>query len=109
LRTRVALFIPFGGALVVTCGLWLLVGVIDPPAIIAERLGLPGPIASVVFWPVTLCLHLVGPGPAMGPIAHPMYEWTPAHEFAVALGLGLSWAFYSGITVAAIWYRRRYR
>jgi hypothetical protein len=70
---------------------------------------LPGPlvaIANVALWPIHLCLYLVGPGPNIGSAEKPLREWTPVQDFAVVVGIGLSWAFYSSIAFLSIWFHR---
>jgi hypothetical protein len=108
-RIRLIAFVSVGGAVLITGVLFGFAGVIPPPALVAEQLGFPGAVASVLLWPVTLCLRLAGPGPRVGLILQPQYEWTPAHEFAVALGLGLSWALYSAIALVTLRYFRNSR
>ena len=68
----------------------------------------PGPLEAVVkivFWPVTATLHLVGPGPNIGVPQKNLDEWTPFQYFAVAAGIGLSWAFYSSLAFLIFWHR----
>ncbi len=86
-------------------GILLSVGVIflDPLAF-----NLPRPVAAVakiVLWPVTICLHLSGPGPNIGPTQKHWHEWTPVQDLAVATGVGLSWIFYSSLVVVALRFR----
>ena len=68
----------------------------------------PGPleaVATMVFWPVTATLHLVRPGPNIGIPQKYLDEWTIFQDFAVAAGVGLSWAFYSSVAFLIFWLR----
>lgn len=63
-------------------------------------------VGKIVLWPKAVCLYLVGPGPNIGFSESTIHEWTPVQDFAVAIGLGLSWAFYSSIGFLSIWFQR---
>src|SRR5262245_7239985 len=52
-------------------------------------------VAKVVFWPVSVCPYLSGPGPKIGLPEKNRHEWTAVQDLAVAVGRGLSWTFYS--------------
>jgi hypothetical protein len=74
--------------------------------------GVPGPlgaVANVVLWPVTACLYLSGPGPNIGSPEKHWHEWTPVQDFAVVIGIGLSWVFYSSVVFLIIWLQHRRR
>jgi len=68
-----------------------------------------GAAANVVLWPVAVCVHLSGPGPNIGTPQKPFHEWTPVQDFAVVIGIGLSWVFYSSIVFLLIWLRQKRR
>ena len=71
---------------------------------------LPAPLASlvkVVFWPVTVLVSLSGPGSNIGPPDKHWHEGTPVQFFAVVLGIGLSWFFYSSLVFLLLWVRQR--
>ena len=74
-----------GGVLLTACILWF-----DPEPLIflQDRM-----TTRVLLWPVSALLALVGPGPKLGT----RYEWTPVHDIAVAVGLGLSWQFWVSV------------
>src|SRR5713226_4960123 len=102
---------------------WLLVSVVGGVLITVVLLvfadtlvdavvDVPGPVgtvAKVVLWPAAACLYLSGAGPNIGPPEKHWHEWTPAQDFAVATGIGLSWVFYSSVVFLIIWLRRRRR
>ena len=70
----------------------------------------PGPVASVatiVLWPVTVCVNLTGPGPSIGPPEKHWQEGTPVQFLAVVIGMGLSWLFYSSLGYLLVWLWRR--
>ena len=78
--------------------------------LIGAPIEIPRPVAAVaevVFWPVTVCLKLSGPGPPIGPPEKHGHEWTPVQDLALAVGIGLSWTFYSSLVFVALWVRRR--
>jgi len=79
--------IVFGGALTITFGLGYLEILLEPPE---------GP-KRVLFWPADLLIWAVGPGPRF---PDGRYEWTPAHDMAMYVGYGASWAFW--LTIARI-------
>jgi hypothetical protein len=54
-------------------------------------------LMGVVFWPVIICEHLVGPGPSIGPSSKHLHEGTPVHMFAAAIGVAFSWMFWSSV------------
>ena len=88
------LALAFGGACVVTAWLAYFDANLDWPV---EG----GGAIHVVLWPVNLLLWVIGPGV---PLQGGGYEWTPAQDFAVWIGTGLSWAFWV-MTARAVWSR----
>jgi hypothetical protein len=80
----------------------LFVAVADVPAPL-------GAVANAVLWPVAVCVHLSGPGPRTGTPQKPFHEWTPVQDFAVVIGIGLSWFFYSSFVFLLIWLRQKRR
>ena len=100
------LMISLGGGLLITVTLLLLRAdvFID---IIVVGYGQLGAITKMLLWPVSAVLYLVGPGPNLGPPEKHMHEWTPVHEIAVAVGIGLSWTFYSSLVFFIAWLRHR--
>jgi len=91
------MIISLGGGLLITVALLLLREdlYIDIIGVGYDQLGA---ITKVLLWPVAGVLYLVGPGPNLGPSEMHMHEWTPVHEIAVAVGIGLSWTFYSSLS-----------
>ena len=71
-----------------------------------ELSGLLAAVVKVILWPVSVCLHLVGPGPNIGTAEKPLHEWTPVEDFAVVVGIDLSWALYSSIAFLSIQFHR---
>jgi hypothetical protein len=63
----------------------------------------------VLFWPVTACTYLVGPGPNIGTPEKPIHEGTLVQLFAIAVGIALTWVFYSGLAFFIFWLRQRRR
>jgi len=61
---------------------------------------------QVVFWPVSVCVHLSGPGAPIGPPEKHMYEGTPVQMVAALLGIALSWTFYSSLVFLVLWWRK---
>src|SRR2546427_7100036 len=100
------MIISLGGGLLITVALLLLREdlYID---IIGVGYGHLGAITKMLFWPVAALLYLVGPGPTLGPPENHMHEWTPVHEIEVAVGIGLSWTFYSSLVFLIAWVRHR--
>jgi hypothetical protein len=66
-------------------------------------------IADVIFWPVTVCEHLLGPGPSLGPPNEHPHEGTPVQMFAAAIGIAVSWMFWSSLTFLVIHIRTNRR
>ena len=66
-------------------------------------------IVQAVLWPVTVCVYLSGPGPAIGPPEKHMHEGTPVQILAAMIGIGLTWTFYSSLAFLILWLRRRQR
>src|SRR5690349_2640629 len=97
-----------GGGLLITVGLLLLKAdvFID---IIVVGYGQLGAIAKTFLWPVSAVLYLVGPGPNLGPPEKHMHEWTPVQDVAVAVGIGLSWTFYSSLAFLVVLSRLRWK
>jgi hypothetical protein len=101
---------------------WLLVSVVGGVLIavalffsdtlfdaVADVPGPLGAVANVVFWPVAAWVHLSGPGPNIGTPEKPFHEWTPVQDFAVVIGIGLSWVFYSSVVFFTIWIHHKRR
>jgi len=70
--------------------------------IIVVGYGKLGAISKMLLWPVSAVLHLVGPGPNLGPPEKHMHEWTLVQDVAVAVDIGLSWVFYSSLVFLII-------
>jgi len=107
LRTR-WLLVSVGGAVLIAAV--LLVASIDTP--IGVGVDMPSSVeavAKVALWPIAVCLYLLGPGPNLGPAEKHLHEWTPVQDFAVVVGIGLSWALYSSIVFLLIWLRHKRR
>src|SRR5882724_2811412 len=100
------MMISFGGGLLITVVLLLLKADMFIDTIVIGY-GHLGAITKMLFWPVAALLYLVGPGPTLGPPENHMHEWTPVHEIAVAVGIGLSWTFYSSLVFLIAWVRHR--
>jgi hypothetical protein len=100
------MMISVGGGLLITVALLLLKTdlFID---IIVVGYGQLGAITKMTLWPVSAVLHLVGPGPNLGPPEKHMHEWTPVQDVAVAVEIGLSWTFYSSVVFLIVWIRQR--
>lgn len=99
---------------------WLLVSVVGGVLIavalffsdtlfdaVADVPGPLGAVANVVLWPVAACVYLSGPGPNIGTPEKPLHEWTPVQDFAVVIGIGLSWVFYSSVVFLTIWIHQK--
>ena len=86
LANRMVWTVALAGGVIITTSLVVSDALIGPP----------GPVASIILWPVTVLLGVVGPGvpSRQAPSLQPRYEWTPLQDVAVAVGIGLSWAFY---------------
>ena len=88
-------------------------GVLVSMAVLASDalIGPPGRLTGVGLWPVSVLLWLVGPGVPIGATgsARAAYEWTPVQDFAVAVGVGLSWTFYVFLGALLIGLTRRRR
>jgi hypothetical protein len=95
---------------------WLLVSVVGGVSIavalffsdtlfdaVADVPGPLGAVANVVMWPVAACLYLSGTDPNIGIPEKHLHEWTPVQDFAVVIGIGLSWVFYSSVVFLIIW------
>ena len=76
------LTIGLGGAVLLTAS--ILWSDPEPLMFLQDRVA-----TRALMWPVSVLLALVGPGPKLGT----GYEWTPVHDIAVAVGVGLSWLF----------------
>ena len=66
---------------------------------------LPPPLdvlANVIFWPVAICEQFVGPGPSLGSPSEHLHEGTPVHMVAAAIGIALSWMFWSSLIFVVI-------
>lgn len=74
---------------------------------VAEVPGQLGAVANVVLWPVAACVYLSGQGPNIGTPEKHLHEWTPVQDFAVVIGIGLSWVFYSSVVFLIIWIRHK--
>ena len=94
--------ISVGGGFLTSVGLLLLTK--DPVILLLPA---PGTIPKLLLWPVAAMVHLAGPGPSIGPPERHMHEWTPVHDIAVAVGLGLTLSFYSSILFIVLWVRKR--
>ena len=98
------LMISLGGGLLITVFLLLLTADMFIDTIVVGY-GQLGAITKMLLWPVSAVLHLVGPGPNLGPPESHMHEWTPVQDVAVAVGIGLSWTFYSSLVFLIAWLR----
>jgi hypothetical protein len=84
------LTIGLGGAVFLPAGiLWNP----EPRMLLQDRM-----TTHVLLWPVSVLLALVAPGPKLGT----GYEWTPVHDIAMAVGVGLSWLFWVSVG-AGLW------
>jgi hypothetical protein len=102
---------------------WLLVSVVGgvliavalflfPDTLFDAVADVPRPleaVANVVLWPVAACVYLSGPGPNIGTPEKHLHEWTPVQDFAVVIGIGLSWVFYSSVVFLIIWIHHKRR
>jgi hypothetical protein len=61
-----------------------------PPAALVDA-------TNVAFWPVATLVNLSGPGPNIGTQEKPIHEVTPVQVFAIAIGITLTWIFYSSL------------
>jgi hypothetical protein len=59
-------------------------------------------LTTVVFWPVIICEHLVGPGPSIGLPSEHLHEGTPVHVLSAAMGVASSWMFWSSLVFLVI-------
>src|SRR5215469_282460 len=107
LKTR-WLLVSAGGAVLIAAVL-LFASIDTPVGIGVEIPGSVGAVAKVVLWPIAVCLYLAGPGPNIGPAEKHLHEWSPVQDFAVVVGIGLSWAFYMSIVFLLIWFRHKRR
>jgi len=64
-------------------------------------------LTTVVFWPVAVCEHFVGPGAAIGSPSQHLHEGTPLQLLAAVVGVALSWIFWSSLAFSLIAYRSR--
>jgi hypothetical protein len=96
LRTKWSV-LSFGGSIVITVALLVFPGLlfVDAPSHFDFLL-------AVVFWPVVICEHLVGPGPSIGPPGAHLHEGTPVHMFAAVIGMAFSWMFWSSLALVFI-------
>jgi hypothetical protein len=85
----------FGGAAILTAGLFYLDADLDPPR---------GSM-RVVLWPANVLLWATSPGVQL---TNGRYEWTPVQDLAMWVGYGVSWAFWL-IVVWILWSRVRRR
>jgi hypothetical protein len=93
------LLLSFLGGLLITIGLVAAGIAFDPPE----------SWIKIVLWPVALLVKAAGDGPRLSSTPPQRYEWTAVHELAVAIGLGLSFTFYSALTAGIIAKVRRVR
>jgi len=100
------LLVSVAGGLLIAVALFFSDTLFDAVADVPAPLGAA---ANVVLWPVAVCVHLSGPGPNIGTPQKPFHEWTPVQDFAVVIGIGLSWVFYSSIVFLLIWLRQKRR
>ncbi len=101
------MILSFGGGLLVTAAVTVVL-LLFADVLMRIVTDVPGPlkaVAKMVFWPVTATLHLVRPGPNIGIPQKYLDEWTIFQDFAVAAGVGLSWAFYSSVAFHSFWLR----
>jgi hypothetical protein len=96
LRTKWSI-LSLGGSVVITVALLVFPGIlfVDAPSYVDFLLAL-------VFWPVVICEHLVGPGPSTGPPGAHMHEGTPVHMLAAVIGIAFSWMFWSSLAFVLI-------
>lgn len=98
--------ISLGGGFLITVALLILRADVFINIIVVGY-GQLGAIPKMLLWPVSAILYLAGPGPNLGPPEKHMHEWTPVHDIAVAVGIGLTWSFYSGLLFLIAWLRCR--
>ena len=87
----------FGGSVVITVALLVFPGLLFLDA--SAHLDF---LLAVVFWPVDICEHLVGPGPSIGPPGAHLHEGTPVHMLAAVIGMAFSWMFWSSLALILI-------
>ena len=100
------IIISLGGGLLITVFLLRLTADMFIDTIVVGY-GQLGAITKMLLWPVSAVLYLVGPGPNLGPPEKHMHKWTPFQNVAVAVGIGLSWTFYSSLVFLIGWLRHR--
>ena len=78
---------------------------------VAEEAPVSDRILHAVFWPVTVCLHISGPGAVLGSDSQRRlhYEATPVQLVATSVGVGFLWALYSSLPFFVVWFRRKRR
>src|SRR5829696_6544139 len=84
---------------------WLgafLVGTAATLLAIALAAMAPG-VGVVTSWPLFILMEWAGPGYNIGAPERPLYEGTPIHLIAMALGLLLTWSFYIVLARVGLW------
>jgi hypothetical protein len=84
---------------------------VSDPSLLSVADGTPfaDRVLHAVFWPVTVCLHISGPGASLGidTEGKQHYEATPVQLVATSLGFGFSWVFYSSLPYLIVWFWRK--
>ena len=97
------IMISFGGSVLIAVGFLVFPDALFWPA--AASLNV---LMSLVFWPVALCEHLVGPGPSIGLLSRHLHEGTPVHILAAVIGVAFAWMFWSSMIFLLIWAKIRW-
>ena len=96
MRTRAFWIASLGGALGLPIALALGDVVLGPPA----------GVWHLLLWPVGVLLWAMGAGTAL---TNGKFEWTPVQDFAIWLGIGVSWFFWvAAMFLIAAFARRKH-
>ena len=109
LRLRMRWLLVSAGGAVLIAAVLLFTSIDTPIGVGVDMPSSVETVAKVVLWPIAVCLYLPGPGPNFGPPEKHLHEWTPVQDFAVVVGIGISWALYSSIVFLLIWLRHKRR
>jgi hypothetical protein len=97
----------------VSLGVGALVTLALMGGVVAASETIPSPPAVLVdatyaaLWPVAALVYLSGPGPNLGTPEKPIHEGTPVQLFAAAIGIGVTWIFYTSLMFLIFWLRHR--